>query len=154
MRYSKTMLGLVLLAGLTACGTVPGLGSKDYQRDQVRGEQSVRVGVIDSVREVNIEGTRSGVGAAAGGVVGGVAGNTIGQGRGAVVGAVVGAVAGGIAGAVTEQAVTKQKGLELTVRLDNGQYIAVTQAADETFVVGDAVKILGSGGTSRVTRRN
>ena len=59
-----------------------------------------------------------------------------------------------IAGAVTEQAVTKQKGLELTVRLDNGQYIAVTQAADETFVVGDAVKILGSGGTSRVTRRN
>lgn len=154
MNYPQIMFCLVLLAGLAGCGTVSGLGSKDYQRDQVRGEQSVRVGVVDSIREVNIEGTRSGIGAAAGGVTGGVVGSTIGQGKGSIVGAVVGAVAGGIAGAATEQAVTKQKGVELTIRLDNGQFIAVTQASDETFVVGDAVKVLGSGGSSRVTRRN
>ncbi len=138
MNQLKIVFFLVSLVGLAGCGTVAGLGSKDYQRNQVRGEQSVRVGVIDSVREVNIEGTRSGVGAATGGIVG----------------AVVGAVAGGVAGAMTEQAVTKQKGLELTIRLDNGQYIAVTQATDETFLVGDAVKVLGSGNGSRVTRRN
>jgi outer membrane lipoprotein SlyB len=44
--------------------------------------------------------------------------------------------------------------LELTVRLGNGQSVAITQAADDQFVVGDAVKILGSAGASRVTRRN
>jgi outer membrane lipoprotein SlyB len=154
MNRLKIVFCWVSLVGLAGCGTVAGLGGKDYQRDQVRGEQSVRVGVIDSVREVNIEGTRSGVGAATGGIVGGVAGSTIGQGRGSIVGAVVGALAGGVAGAATEQGVTKQKGVELTIRLDDGQYIAVTQAADETFLVGDAVKVLGSGSGSRVTRRN
>ncbi len=153
MKYLHIMFCWVLLAGLAGCGAVAGLGSKDYQRDQVRGEQSVRVGVVDSIREVNIEGTRSGIGAAAGGVTGGVVGSTIGQGKGSIVGAVVGAVAGGLAGAATEQAVTKQKGVELTIRLDNGQFIAVTQASDETFLVGDAVKVLGSGGASRVARR-
>ncbi len=154
MNRLQAVASVILFAGLTGCGTVPGLGSKDYQREQVRGEQSVRVGVVDSIREVNIEGTRSGVGAVAGGAIGGVAGSTIGQGKGSIVGAVIGAVAGGVAGAVTEQAVTKQKGVELTVRLDNGQYVAITQAADETFLVGDAVKILGSGSASRVTRKN
>ena len=154
MKYSHIVFGILLMAGATGCGTIPGLGSKDYERDQVRGEQIVRVGVVDSIRDVNIEGTRSGVGAAAGGVTGGVIGSTIGQGKGSVVGAVVGAVAGGLAGAATEQAVTKQKGVELTIRLDNGQYVAITQAPDETLVVGDAVKILGSGSNSRVTRRN
>ena len=144
----------IVLVGLAGCGTVEGLGSKDYQRNQARGEQSVRFGTIESMREVNLEGTRSGVGAAVGGVVGGVAGSTIGQGNGSVVGAVVGAVVGGVAGAVTEQAVTKQKGLELTIKLDNGNYVAVTQAADEVFADGDRVKILGSGGTTRVTRNN
>lgn len=42
---------------------------------------------------------------------------------------------------MTEQAVTKQKGVEMTIRLDNGQYIDVTQVTDESFVVGDAVKV-------------
>lgn len=45
---------------------------------------------------------------------------------------------------MTEQAVTKQKGVEMTIRLDNGQYIDVTQVTDESFVVGDALKVRGS----------
>ena len=72
------------LALLSGCA--PGLGGGTYTRDQVRREQSVRMGVVESVREVQIEGTRSGVGPGAGAVIGGVAGSSVGHGRGAAVG--------------------------------------------------------------------
>lgn len=146
---------VVAITGLTAAillsGCAPGVGGGSYSRDQARREQSVRMGVVDSVREVPIEGTRSGVGPAAGAVVGGIAGSTVGQGRGAAVGAVLGSVAGGVAGQAAEQAATRQTGYEITVRLDNGQLIAVTQAADEAFKPGDRVRLLSDGATTRVT---
>ena len=138
-----------MIALLGACAT--GVGGDDYSRDQARREQTVRLGVVDSVREVKIEGTRSGIGAAAGGVVGGVAGSTVGQGRGSTVGAVLGSVAGGVAGQAAEQGATRQTGLEITVKLDSGRLIAVTQSADDTFKPGDRVRILSDGATSRVS---
>ena len=64
---------------------------------------------------------------------------------------VLGSVAGGVAGQAAEQAGTRQTGYEITVRLDNGQMIAVTQAADEAFKPGDRVRLLSDGGTTRVT---
>ena len=148
--------GIVTVVGLTvfvlvAGGCAPGLGGGSYSRDQARREQSVRMGVVDSVREVQIEGTRSGIGPAAGAIIGGIAGSTIGQGRGAAVGTVVGGVAGGVGGQAAEQAATRQTGYEITVRLDNGQLIAVTQGADEAFRAGDRVRILSDGATTRVT---
>lgn len=143
------IIGLAAAALLSGCA--PGLGGGSYSRDQARREQNVRMGVVDSVREVQIEGTRSGVGPAAGAVVGGIAGSTVGHGRGAAVGAVLGSVAGGVAGQAAEQAGTRQAGYEITIRLDNGQLIAVTQAADEAFKPGDRVRLLSDGGTTRVT---
>jgi len=146
---------VVAIAGLTAAallgGCAPGVGGGSYSRDQARREQNVRTGVVDSVREVQIEGTRSGIGPAAGAVVGGIAGSTVGHGRGAAVGTVLGSVAGGVAGQAAEQAATRQTGYEITVRLDNGQLIAVTQAADETFKPGDRVRLVSDGATTRVT---
>src|SRR3990167_3586688 len=87
----------------------------------------------------------------AGGLVGGVAGSEVGHGKGAVVGSVLGAVVGGVAGAAVEEGTTRQKGVEITVKLDGGRMIAVTQAADEEFKVGDRVRILFGGGVTRVT---
>jgi len=148
-RTVAATIGLTAIALLGACAS--GVGGSDYSRDDTRREQTVRLGVVDSVREVKIDGTRSGVGAGAGAVVGGVAGSTVGQGRGATVGAVLGSVAGGVAGQAAEQSATRQTGLEITVLLDGGRLIAVTQAADETFKPGDRVRILSDGATSRVT---
>jgi outer membrane lipoprotein SlyB len=133
-------------------GCAPGLGSGSYTREQARREQSVRMGVVESVREVQIEGTRSGIGPAAGAIVGGIAGSSVGQGRGSAVTAVLGGVAGGIAGQAAEQAGTRRTGLEITVKLDNGQMVAITQEPDQTFRPGDRVRILSDGYTSRVTR--
>ncbi|HET7160939.1 MAG TPA: glycine zipper 2TM domain-containing protein, partial [Burkholderiales bacterium] len=122
-----------------------------YSRDQARREQTVRMGQVESVREVRLEGTRSAVGPAAGAVVGGIAGSTVGSGRGSAVGAVVGAVAGGVAGQAAEQGVTAKRGVEVMVKLDNGKLIAIVQEAGETFRPGDRVRILSDGATSRVT---
>jgi outer membrane lipoprotein SlyB len=150
MRKGRSILGVVLIA--TLLGGCAGLGSSSYTREQARREQTVRMGYVESVREVKLEGTNTPVGPIAGAVVGGVGGSAIGQGRGSAVAAVLGAVAGGVAGHVAEQGLTAKRGVEVTVKLDNGRMVAITQEADETFRPGDRVRILSDGATSRVTR--
>jgi len=122
-----------------------------YSGGQARQEQTVRLGVVESVRQVSIEGSRSGVGAMAGGVAGGVAGSNVGGGKGSTIGSILGAVAGGVAGNAIEQGVTKKQGLEITVKLDNGELRAITQEADEAFRPGERVRLLSAGGVTRVT---
>lgn len=140
---------LVLVAALAGCAQ--GLGGGAYTRDEVRREQNVRMGTVESVRPVQIEGTRTGVGPAAGAVVGGIAGSTVGGGRGSAAAAVLGAVAGGVAGQAVEQGTTRRAGVEITVKLDSGALVAIVQEADEQFRAGDRVRILSDGRTSRVT---
>ncbi|MFO7543016.1 MAG: hypothetical protein R6W97_09475 [Thiobacillus sp.] len=148
----KVITCSLLVAGFVALGgCASGVGGKDYSRDQTRAAQEVQMGVVESVREVNIEGTKTPVGAGAGAVVGGVAGSSVGGGRGSIVGATVGALLGGLGGAAAEEVVTRKKGVEITVRLDSGRMLAVTQAADEQFRVGDRVRVLSGGGATRVS---
>lgn len=122
-----------------------------YSDQQAQREQVVRLGVVESVRRVTIEGGRGEVGAASGAVVGGVAGSNVGSGKGTVVGSILGAVVGGIAGSAIERNVTKKEGLEITVKLDNGELRAVTQEADEQFHPGERVRLLSSGHSARIT---
>ena len=69
-----------------------------YTREQARHEMTIRQGIVESVREVGLEGTKSGVGTMAGAAVGGVAGSNVGGGKGQIVGAILGALVGGLAG--------------------------------------------------------
>ena len=153
MRLMKTTatVAVVLAAGLVLSGCPASMSGGAYTRNQAREAQEVRLGYVESVRQVLIEGTRSGVGAVGGAALGGVAGSTIGRGRGQVAGAIGGAVLGGLAGSAIEENATRQPGLEITVQLDNGRMVAVTQAADEPFYPGDRVRVLiGNDGTTRV----
>ena len=152
MNYIKTILAAAALAAVVTGCAAPGLGGGSYSREQARREQTVRMGYVESVRDVKLEGTRSGIGPGAGAVTGGIAGSAIGHGRGSALGAVAGAVVGGIAGQAAEQGITAKQGVEVTVKLDNGQMVAIMQEADETFRPGDRVRILSDGATSRVTR--
>ena len=149
-KIQGSAIALASLLVLSACA--PGQGANSYSRSQARTEQSVRMGTVEGVRVVRLEGTRSPVGTLAGGVVGGVAGSTVGGGRGSTSAAVIGAVAGGLAGSAIEEGVTRKEGVEVTVRLDNGNMIAITQEADEQFKPGERVRVLSGGGVSRVTR--
>jgi outer membrane lipoprotein SlyB len=91
-----------------------------------------------------MDSERSGVAPMAGAVLGG----TVGSGRGSAVGAVVGTVAGEAAA----QAGTRPA-LEITVRLDEGRVIAVTQpAGKESFKPGERVRVVSDGRAARVTR--
>jgi outer membrane lipoprotein SlyB len=137
---------------LTGCASK--LTGDTYSRDEVRKPQTVRMGVIESLRPVNIEGTKTNIGSAAGAAVGGIAGSEIGGGRGSIVAAVIGAVAGGMAGAAMEEGITRTKGVEITVMEDSGELRAYVQELDEGEIlqVGDRVRILTVNGNTRVTR--
>ena len=147
------MFGIALLSLGVLTGCASGVGGDDYERRDTRRAYEVKMGVVEDVRRVSIGGTDSGVGTIAGGAVGGIAGSSIGGGRGSAVGAVIGAVAGGIAGKAAEEAATRTTGLEIVVRLDSGRTIAVVQEdKGESFVRGDRVRILESGGQTRVSK--
>jgi len=135
---------------LTGCYT-PSSSGAVYTSGQTGREQTVRMGVVESVRPVTIEGTRGEIGTLAGGAVGGIAGSDAGGGKGSGVGTILGAVVGGVAGSAIERGVTQKKGVEVTVRLDNGELRAIAQEADEEFRPGERVRLVTGGGKTRVT---
>jgi len=111
------------------------------------------LGTVELVKSVKIEGTKTPVGTLAGAAAGGALGSTIGSGTGKTVAVVLGAIAGGAAGSAVEEQATKKDGLEITVKLDNGEVISVVQEADVPFSVGERVRILkGPDGTTRVRK--
>ncbi|PVZ20088.1 MULTISPECIES: glycine zipper 2TM domain-containing protein [unclassified Pseudomonas] len=148
----------VLLASFTAFSLLLGGCASDlsgdvYSRDEARRVQTVRMGTIESLRPVRIEGTKSPIGTGAGAIVGGVAGSAVGGGRGSIVAAVIGAVAGGFAGSAAEEGITRTQGVEITVREDDGSMRAYVQQVqpNEIFRVGERVRIMTVDGTSRVS---
>ena len=149
MRFVKVMAVVVMAAALGACAS-SNSGSV-YKRGEARTVQTVKMGVIESVRQVKLEGTKSPVGTGAGAVVGGVAGNSIGGGRGRAITTVLGAVVGGLAGSAAEEGFTRKDGVEITVKLDSGNMIAVVQEADEQFDPGERVRVLEANGVTRVS---
>lgn len=145
-------LTLAALAAFAVAGcAAPPRGGADYRGYETRQAQTVQFGVVESVRNVRINATESGVGTTSGAVLGGIAGSTIGQGRGSVAGAVAGAVIGGIAGQAIERDANQRPGVEITVKLEGGRMIAVVQEADDNFRPGDRVRVLTGAGGTRVT---
>ncbi|WP_296942216.1 hypothetical protein [uncultured Massilia sp.] len=135
---------------LGACAD-PGTSGSVYGSYQTMNEQVVRMGTVESVRNVVIANPDSGVGTMSGAALGGLAGSAAGSGRGEAAMGILGAVAGGIVGNRVEGQVNRKPGLEITVRLDNGELRAVTQLADEAFRPGERVRLLSNGYATRVT---
>lgn len=147
----KALIALLLAIAVGGCAS--NLSGESYSRDEARTPQQVQYATVEQVRLVKIEGTKTPIGAGAGAVIGGVAGSTAGGGRGSAVAAAVGTVAGGLLGAAAEEGITREQGVEVTVRYDNGQTVAIVQAAskDETFRIGDKVRVLTVNGNTRVS---
>lgn len=147
----NNLLILAMIATLSLVGCASNVGSTDYSTGQARSVQEVSYGVVTNVRQVTIQGNNNlPIGGLAGAAAGGVAGSEVGGGNGQIVGAVLGAVLGGLGGNALQQQVSSQKGLEITVKLDSGHIIAVTQGADVPFYPGDRVQILSGNGVTRV----
>jgi len=136
-----------------ASGCAPSISGGVYSRSAAREVQTVQTGTVLYVREVMVEGTQTGIGAAAGGVMGYVLGETIGSGSGRDIARAAGAIGGAAAGAAAEEGLTRTNALEITVELENGQSIAIVQGKDEMFYPGQAVKIIRRpDGTARVVQ--
>ncbi len=142
---------LALIAPLAACTQIP-LTGDDYGRGEARARQLVEYGTVVEVRPVTIHPDESTAGAWAGGAVGGAAGSAVGRGHGSVIGTAAGAVLGAVAGDAIQKKAGERAGVEITVRHEDGRLFAYVQQVDpdEPFKVGDKVKIVTQGGTSRV----
>jgi outer membrane lipoprotein SlyB len=157
MKTTSRLVVAALIAGsVVISGCAYNSSSADvYTASQAQREETVRMGTVDSVRAVKIStnnGQPSGLGALGGGAIGAVAGSRIGGGTGSIVTGIIGGIAGAVAGNAIENGVAVRDGLEITVRLDNGDIRAVTQSATgEIFQAGDRVRLLSSGGVTRVT---
>lgn len=147
----KRVLILATVAMLAACASPNNSGSV-YRAGQTQVEQVVRMGYVESIRNVTIDKGQTGVGTVAGAALGGIAaGSNIGGGNGSIAAGIVGAVAGGMIGQAIEKNTSHKPGLEITVRMDNGEMRAIVQDADEAFNVGERVRLLSNGRTTRVT---
>ena len=113
--------------------------------------QRAEFGTVTSVREVNIEGQRSNLGMYGGGIVGGAAASG-GSGVGGAVVQAVGAVTGAVAGQAVEEVATRKRAQEITIRLDDGSTVSITQESSTgLFMDGDRVRVLNGGGSARVS---
>lgn len=143
-------IATVLLAG---CASSPWDDDGPDRRAQQQPVKQEYAGVVEGVRDVEVDSARTGVGSMTGAIIGGSAGSSVGRGRGAVVGSVVGTVAGAVVGEAAAQQAATRPGHEITVRLDAGRVIAVTQPAGETFQAGDRVRVISDGRSARVMKQ-
>ena len=150
MRMSLIAAAVAAFAALSACTTT----SPDVvQRGDAQRLASVQDATVLSVRNVIVEGSQSGAGAATGAVIGGVAGSSRSSGKEQAVIGVVGAVAGAVIGNAVERGATREDAVEILLQMRNGERRAIVQAkAGESFNAGDAVVLVTTGGKTRVTR--
>jgi len=124
------------------------------QRGDTQRMAQVQDGVVLSVRNVVVDGSQSGVGAAVGGVVGAIGGfSGSGVQREAQVLGVLAGVAGAAAGNAIERFSTKEDAVEVLVQLKSGERRAIVQAkGGEQLAAGDAVILVTTGSKIRVTK--
>ena len=153
----RIALAMALVGSVALTGCAYNSSSSDvYTASQAQREETVRMATIESVRGVKISsnnGQPTGLGTIGGGALGGVAAaSAIGGGNGSIIAGIIGGLAGAVAGNAVENSVAMKNGLEITVRLDNGDLRAITQTANgEVFQAGERVRLLSSGGVTRVT---
>ena len=73
--------GLSVLILLSLAGCQSSLTGESYSRSEARKMQRVEYGIVEYLRLVKIEGTKTPIGTGAGAAVGGVAASTIGAAR-------------------------------------------------------------------------
>jgi outer membrane lipoprotein SlyB len=146
-KYLMRAVNLLLITAMavitSACAY--SASGQSYPRHETRLAYDVEYGEVVSARAVDIEGGASLIGLWGGAEVGRAVGNTS-------VTRAVGSVAGAVAGQAIERKITSEEGLEIIVRLDRDDTIAVVQAADVEFAPGERVRVLfGPVGEARVT---
>ena len=144
MKASRTFAAAVLATSalLTGCAST----SQPYNNGYNSGynNASMGYGTIESIQVTQGANRTSGAGAILGGVVGALAGNQVGSGSGRTAATVAGGVAGAAIGNNVERNRNAggQEQYQINVRMDNGEYRAVTQDSVYDLRVGNRVRIV------------
>lgn len=138
----KVPLLLCSLTLLCVAGCAENLATSNYStQEAARASKTVPAKIV-SIRPVTIN-TNTGVGGLAGTVIGATAGSAIGgDTRTNIIGGAAGAVAGGVLGNAIEKGVSKNQGLEITMKLRDGSYTTVTQLAEKNVYLSVGQKVL------------
>ena len=158
LKLTSLSIACTALLALGGCATNPMMGTgvpqasaQGYTVSGAQSIQAVQLGTVLAVRSVEIAGQGSGIGAIGGALAGGAIGHQIGNGNGQKLATIAGALAGLMGGQALEGSAAKESGLLVTVRLDGGQVLAITQAADVQLAVGERVQVIaGRDGKARV----
>lgn len=146
----NTLLILLTTLVISSCST-SSLRPDVVDRSSAQKTQSVTFGVIEDITKVTVEGDRD-LGASAGAAIGAEMGSD--NNKAPFAAGIVGALIGSKVGAEIGSAATKIDGVELLILLDSGKYVSIVQEVGNTnFRSGDMVKIIRSGGKSRVLPR-
>lgn len=137
------MIPALLVAALAVSGCARQIGADSYEGPAAGEVQRTYAGVIENVRQVEIqeddtlEGNKTGQ--LIGGVAGGFAGSTIGSGVGQAAAVAGGAILGSIFGALAEQEIKRQPALEYIVRSETGELSTIVQGLEPALTVGQRV---------------
>jgi outer membrane lipoprotein SlyB len=106
-------------------------------------------GVIVEVKEVDVPGKGTGIGAVAGGVGGAVIGHQIGENR---AGTAIGAAVGAVAGHQIERQARKHTRYDITVRMNDGSTRALSDESGTPIALkaGDKVRVSKEGAISPI----
>jgi outer membrane lipoprotein SlyB len=149
----NSKLAVLLITGITVAlaGCTFPSSRRTVPAAQANVLQRAELGTVTSVREVNIEGQKGQLGMYGGGIIGAAAGSG-GRGVGGAVVQATSAVAGAVAGQAVEEVATRKRAQEITIRLDDGSTVTVTQESSTgLFMDGDRVRVLNGGGQARVS---
>ena len=149
----NSKLAVLLITGIsvTLAGCTFPSSRRTVPAAQANVLQRAELGTVTSVREVNIEGQKGQLGMYGGGIIGAAAGSG-GRGVGGAVVQATSAVAGAVAGQAVEEVATRKRAQEITIRLDDGSTVTVTQESSTgLFMDGDRVRVLNGGGQARVS---
>lgn len=150
---TTTIVSITLALALPLCGCTPTPSATTFTQNEANTAAQVQFGTLTAIREVDIRPGQTRLGAIVGAVIGGAAGSQIGSSTAAnVAGGAAGAAAGAAVGSAA-QGSARTRGLELTVRLDSGETVAIVQPGNfSDYRVGDRVRVSGTAERARVTR--
>lgn len=154
----KTLLGVLVavsVLGLSGCATNP--YGNSYGVSDAQQMQTVLTGTIVKLNAVTLQGNSGNtLGTLAGGAIGALLGSEVGGGTGSEIAAIGGGVLGSAMGSKAGQAIDTRQGVNIVIKLSNGQTVAIVQQVNPhmMFQVGEQVDIYQLGSTTRVVPAN
>ncbi len=153
MTRKNQLVPALMLAALMLTACAASRSPDVYTPQQAQRAYQVYDATIVELRVIKIAGESTRVGTLGGAWIGSTAARSAGGGRGSRILGAVGGVAGAVIGRSTERELTADEGLEILLRLDNGDTVAVVQGGDVPFEVGEQVRVLRDGASARVIKR-